>query len=189
MCAILIILYCMWTQPVLLFAIEWKWFSISQARISHAHISVLMWHLLKNDYATHISGRSDCQTSITCTISCSNCICRSIQAVNVSLQVHCSLLNDLGGATTMTEVHHAYNNVRWEPEKNGHGGPQNGNDFDDDGGANSAKLFERSRIKALAGKILQLLHSCWNNQPAFSQICSSQPFTFCGCLELAGFSN
>lgn len=55
----------------------------------------------------------------------------------------------------MTEVHQAYSNVRWEPEKNGHMG-QNGNgeannDFDDDGGANSAKLFERSRIKALAG--------------------------------------
>lgn len=51
----------------------------------------------------------------------------------------------------MTEVHQAYNSVRWEPEKNGHA-PANANDFDDDGGANSAKLFERSRIKALAGK-------------------------------------
>lgn len=61
--------------------------------------------------------------------------------------------NDQSGVT-MTEVHHAYNNVRWEPEKNGHGGPQNGNDFDDDGGANSAKLFERSRIKALAGRYI-----------------------------------
>jgi len=50
----------------------------------------------------------------------------------------------------MTEVHSAYNNVRWEAngDTNGHGQQA---DFDDDGGANSAKLFERSRIKALAG--------------------------------------
>lgn len=56
----------------------------------------------------------------------------------------------------MTEVHQAYNSVRWEPEKNGHIG-QNGNgdiNNDDDGGANSAKLFERSRIKALAGMVI-----------------------------------
>lgn len=51
----------------------------------------------------------------------------------------------------MTEVHQAYSSVRWEPEKNGHFNGQNGAPTDDDGGANSAKLFERSRIKALAG--------------------------------------
>lgn len=56
----------------------------------------------------------------------------------------------------MTEVHQAYSNVRWEPEKNGIVNGQTNvgggnNEFDDDGGANSAKLFERSRIKALAG--------------------------------------
>lgn len=53
----------------------------------------------------------------------------------------------------MTEVHQAYNNVRWEPEKNGHPAQNGNNEFDDDGGANSAKLFERSRIKALAGML------------------------------------
>ena len=59
----------------------------------------------------------------------------------------------------MTEVHHAYSNVRWEPEKNGHLNGQNGTntEFDDDGGANSAKLFERSRIKALAGTMFIFL--------------------------------
>lgn len=53
----------------------------------------------------------------------------------------------------MTEVHHAYSSVRWEPEKNGHFNGGN-TDYDDDGGANSAKLFERSRIKALAGQCM-----------------------------------
>jgi len=54
----------------------------------------------------------------------------------------------------MTEVQHGYpSGVRWDSDRNGHlnGQNQNGNEFDDDGGANSAKLFERSRIKALAG--------------------------------------
>ncbi|XP_067941733.1 spectrin beta chain-like isoform X2 [Watersipora subatra] len=52
----------------------------------------------------------------------------------------------------MTEVHHAYSNLHWEQRENGHMNGQSGanTDFDDDGGANSAKLFERSRIKALA---------------------------------------
>ena len=57
----------------------------------------------------------------------------------------------------MTEVHQAYNSVRWEPDRNGqfyqNGNGEQNNDFDDDGGANSAKLFERSRIKALAGRL------------------------------------
>lgn len=44
----------------------------------------------------------------------------------------------------MTEIESLVNNVRWDPGVV---------DDDFDAGNNSSKLFERSRIKALAGKI------------------------------------
>jgi len=58
--------------------------------------------------------------------------------------------------------------VRWDPlaqqqeggqgQGNGQGGGQNNEEyeFDYDGGNSSSRLFERSRIKALAGKSLSL---------------------------------
>ena len=45
----------------------------------------------------------------------------------------------------MTEIENYSNNVRWDPGVI---------DDDFDAGNNSSKLFERSRIKALAGKAI-----------------------------------
>ena len=47
--------------------------------------------------------------------------------------------------------------VRWDPLNQENGGGQNGQqdgdyEFDYDGGNSSSRLFERSRIKALAGQ-------------------------------------
>ncbi|GFS19201.1 spectrin beta chain [Elysia marginata] len=49
----------------------------------------------------------------------------------------------------MTEIENYANNVRWDPGVN---------DDDFDAGNNSSKLFERSRIKALAGHMIRYLY-------------------------------
>ena len=57
--------------------------------------------------------------------------------------------------------------VRWDPlngqqDGNGHANGEDMMDFEYDGGNSSSRLFERSRIRALAGKIHQISLSIKN---------------------------
>lgn len=64
-----------------------------------------------------------------------------VLSILISCVQGCVCVTEWGG--TMTEIESYSNSVRWEP---GQG------DEEFDAGNNSSKLFERSRIKALAGE-------------------------------------
>lgn len=50
--------------------------------------------------------------------------------------------------------------VRWDPSQGP--GSEYIDEYEYDGGNSSSRLFERSRIKALAGKFTQIVHDTFN---------------------------